>query len=180
MLRFALTILCWCFVLTGMPFVFANDPHREDEAETKSGMEYNVSVNVVEKGNRTLIASVRDHRIVVDQPREFGADNLGPTPPELLAVSFGTCIVSTLQLIALRENLDVRDISVTVEGTVDFSRAMGVSDANRAGFSGLTATIDFTSSLDDAARKALVERMAAIGAALDNIENATPVQYTLK
>ncbi len=150
------------------------------ESAGNDDMIYHVAVNVTEKGNRTLEAVVRDHRIVIDQPREFGADDKGPTPPELLAVSFGSCIVSTLQLIAARNGLDIRDISVAVEGSVDFSRALGLSDEKRAGFSALTATVDFTSSLDEAARRKLLDEVSRIGAALDTIENGAPVRYIVK
>ena len=152
-----------------------NTKQKED-----ADMKYNVTVTVTEQENRTLTARVRNHKIVIDQPKEFGADDKGATPPELLAVSFGSCIVSTLQLIAIQKELDIRDISVVIDGCIDFSRAMGISDRNRAGFPSLTATISFTSSLDEAAKKRLISEVAKIGAALDNIENATQVEYILK
>lgn len=153
---------------------------RAKEEKNGSDMKYNVAVTVTEKENRTLTAMVRNHKIVIDQPKEFGADNKGPTPPELLAVSFGSCIVSTLQLIAIQKELDVRNISVVIEGSIDFSKAMGISDKNRAGFLDLTATVSFTSTLDEASRKRLISEVARVGAALDNIENVTPVKYIVK
>lgn len=76
--------------------------------------------------------------------------------------------------------MDIKDISVIVEGSVDFSKALGISDEARAGFSSLTATIDFTTSLDGDAKRNLIDEVARIGAALDNIENGTPVKYIVK
>ena len=176
------TMCCW--ILSAGAGHSADAPdHGTDKTEAArpadgaADMRYDVAVRVTEKGNRTLVADVRGHRIVIDQPREFGADDKGPTPPELLAVSFASCIASTIQLLALRNGLEITDISVTVEGSIDFSKAMGISDEARAGFSGLTATVDFTSSLDAAARRKLIGEVARIGAALDNIENATPARY---
>jgi putative redox protein len=35
---------------------------------------------------------VRGHTVVVDQPTGSGGGDEGPTPPELLAISLGTCV----------------------------------------------------------------------------------------
>ena len=142
--------------------------------------DYPVKVTVDEASNRTLIATVRDHRLVIDQPRAFKGDDNGPTPPELLAVSYGTCVASTLQLVALQRGITIDDISVTVEGTVNFSKALGVSDDMRAGFSSLTATVSFVSRLNEAEKRALINEVARVGAVLDNLKNPTPLKYIVK
>ncbi len=141
---------------------------------------YTVKVNIEEIKNRTLKATVRDHTLVIDQPKEFGADDQGPTPPELLAVAFGSCIVSTIQLIAAQRDIQVNNIKVAVEGTVDFAKALGISDAGRPGLAGLNAHISFEAPLlSEEQKQQIIDQVAAVGAALDNIENNTPVTYTL-
>jgi putative redox protein len=42
------------------------------------------------KGDRFLV-QVRDHHVVVDQPRSFGGDDAGPTPTELFVASLAAC-----------------------------------------------------------------------------------------
>ena len=140
---------------------------------------YSIKVNIEAVKNRTLKATVRDHTLIIDQPEEFGADNQGPTPPELLAVAFGSCIASTIQLIAAQRNIDVTNIKVKVEGTVDFAKALGISDAKRAGLEGLDALISFDAPLSKEEKQQIIDQVAAVGAALDNIENPTPLTYTL-
>ena len=39
----------------------------------------------------TFVVGIRDHRVVVDQPKDAGGDDLGPTPTELFVASLGTC-----------------------------------------------------------------------------------------
>jgi uncharacterized OsmC-like protein len=56
---------------------------------------YNVKVDVKEVRNRTVQCKVRNHIVHIDQIKEFGADDTAPTPPELLAISLGSCVVST-------------------------------------------------------------------------------------
>ena len=100
----------------------------EKKGNTKEdSMLYPVHAQIKEIKNRTLEATVRGHKVIIDQPKAFGADDLGPTPPELLAISYGSCVVATIQLLALQQKLDISDISVTVDGIVDFSKARLVS-----------------------------------------------------
>ena len=42
-------------------------------------------------GGAQFEAMVRGHRIVADQPADNGGQDAGPTPPELLLASLGTC-----------------------------------------------------------------------------------------
>lgn len=138
---------------------------------------YTVKTEISVLKNRTLVCKVRNHTIIVDQPKAFGADDLGATPPEMLSIAYGSCVVSTMQLLALRRNLTVTDIFVEVEGSIDFSKALGINDANRAGFSGLNLKIRFNSSMTKEEKKSFINDVLKIGAAIDNVDNPTPVKY---
>jgi putative redox protein len=39
----------------------------------------------------TFVVGIRGHRIVVDQPKEAGGDDLGPTPTELFVAGLASC-----------------------------------------------------------------------------------------
>ena len=140
---------------------------------------YTVKTEISELKNRTLGCKVREHTIIVDQPKTFGADDLGPTPPEMLAIAYGSCVVSTMQLLALQRKLTVEDIFVEVEGSIDFSKALGISDANRAGFSGLNLKIRFNSDITKDEKISFINDVLKIGAAIDNVDNPTPVKYEI-
>lgn len=49
-------------------------------------------MNVEYTGGMRFDAKTRSHTIVVDQPKEGGGKDEGPTPPELFIASLGTCI----------------------------------------------------------------------------------------
>ncbi len=40
----------------------------------------------------TFVLGIRDHRVVVDQPKDAGGDDLGPTPTELFVASLAGCV----------------------------------------------------------------------------------------
>lgn len=150
----------------------------EAQAQNKKNL-YPVRVEITEVENRTLSCKVRDHEIVIDQPKAFGGDNSGPTPPEMLAVAYGSCIASTIQLFSTIRKLDITNISVEVKGTIDFSKALGVDTTNRAGFEALEINISFKSGMSPEQKTALLDDIFNVGAAIDNVNNTTPVSYKL-
>jgi len=146
---------------------------------TKNPNLYPVKAEISVLNNRTLECKVRNHTVIVDQPKAFGADDLGPTPPEMLSIAYGSCVVSTMQLLSIKRNLSITDISVIVEGKIDFSKALGISDANRAGFPNLNLKISFKSDMTKAQKESFINEVIRIGAAIDNVENTTPVSYEI-
>ena len=142
-------------------------------------MIYNVKVDVKEIKNRLVECRVRDHIVNVDQPEEFGADNSAPNPPEMLAIALGSCFVSTIQFIAIQRNIDVKNIHVIVEGDIDFSKAMGVSNKERAGFKALEVGVEFDTNLNPHEKTEFMKNVVECGASIDNILNSTPIDYKI-
>jgi putative redox protein len=58
---------------------------------------------------------IRNHELVVDEPKEFGGSDEGPSPQELLAASLATCTAITMEMYAKRKGWDIGPISVSVE-----------------------------------------------------------------
>jgi putative redox protein len=66
-------------------------------------------------GNLRQTVHIRDHRVTVDEPREAGGDDMGPSPQELLAASLASCTAITMEMYAQRKGWDVGDIEVGCE-----------------------------------------------------------------
>jgi putative redox protein len=63
------------------------------------------------RGDRFLI-EVRDHHIVVDQPRESGGDDVGPTPTELFVAGLAACVGFYAERFLLRHRLPAEGLKV--------------------------------------------------------------------
>lgn len=59
-------------------------------------------------------ATIRSHRIVVDQPVRGGGEDAGPSPLELLGASLGTCIALYVQQFCAARNLPYEGMRVEV------------------------------------------------------------------
>jgi putative redox protein len=59
------------------------------------------------------------HTIVVDEPREAGGSDTGPSPTRLLAASLASCIAITMEMYAARKGWDLGEVRVDVEVEYD-------------------------------------------------------------
>lgn len=58
---------------------------------------------------------IRDHELIVDELRDEGGDDAGPSPQELLAASLASCTAITMEMYAKRKGWDIGKIEVAVE-----------------------------------------------------------------
>jgi putative redox protein len=65
----------------------------------------------------THAVSMREHQLAVDEPRELGGEDEGPSPEELLAASLASCTAITMEMYAQRKGWDIGPIEVEAEFT---------------------------------------------------------------
>jgi putative redox protein len=70
-------------------------------------------------GPYAQIVSAREHRLTVDEGRDLGGEDSGPTPSELLLGALASCVAITLKMYAGRKGWDLRHVSVDVSGRDD-------------------------------------------------------------
>jgi putative redox protein len=63
------------------------------------------------RGDRFLI-QVRDHHLVVDQPRASGGDDVGPTPTELFVAGLATCVAFYAERFFVRHGVSADGLRV--------------------------------------------------------------------
>jgi putative redox protein len=113
--------------------------------------------------------SARGHQLLVDEPRDAGGADAGPTPYELLLAALGACTAMTLRLYADRKGIPLEGVEVELEH--DHVHAQDCQDCEtREGFlDRITKRLVLYGPLTDEQRKRLVE-----------IAERCPVQRTLE
>lgn len=62
---------------------------------------------------------IRDFQVVSDSPPDFAGYDLGPSSPELLLGALSSCLTHTYLIQAADQQIDLRDVSVEVQGQLD-------------------------------------------------------------
>jgi putative redox protein len=60
---------------------------------------------------------VTGHKVVVDEPRENGGVDAGPSPTDMLAVALASCTAITMEMYAKRKGWDLGLVEVDAEYT---------------------------------------------------------------
>ena len=55
------------------------------------------------------------HKLVVDEPRESGGNDEGPSPTRITAAALAACTAITIEMYADRKGWELPDVEVTVE-----------------------------------------------------------------
>jgi len=67
------------------------------------------------EGKLQHVVEVGPHKLIADAPSQYGGDDAGFTPHDLLASSLGACTALTLNMYAQRKGFDLQKVDVVVE-----------------------------------------------------------------
>ena len=105
------------------------------------------------KGGFRSEATIREFAPVVsDEPAALGGDDTGPNPVEQLLAALGNCLAVGYAANATVAGIEIRDMSIDLEGDIDLQTFLGLAQGN-AGYSGIQVKvkIDSDASAEDLA-----------------------------
>jgi uncharacterized OsmC-like protein len=97
--------------------------------------------NVTWTGAFKSEARVRDFApIASDEPSGLGGSDSAPNPVEQLLAALGNCLAVGYAANATVAGIEIKDLSIELEGDIDLRTFLGLADDN-AGYSGIRATV---------------------------------------
>jgi uncharacterized OsmC-like protein len=138
----------------------------------------NVEAKTLE--NMKIEVTARDHKLMIDQPKAGGGNDSGPTPLEYLFFSLAGCIGTIGTIIAKQKRIDLRGISVKVEGNLDLEVLMGKSKENRAGFQEIKVITDIDADMSREEKEKFLHEIDERCPISDNIANTTAIEFVVE
>ncbi|MEA4907218.1 MAG: OsmC family protein [Chloroflexi bacterium] len=135
-----------------------------------------VSVKAVQTNGFTIEAHAHQHTVVIDQPLNAGGKDCGPTPLEYLFFSLSGCIITIGHIIAQQQKLNVRNISVDIEGELNTDVLLGRSTEVRPGFTGIRLVTHIDADMTQAEKEQFLHDIDARCPISDNVANLTPIE----
>ncbi len=139
------------------------------------------TVSVESKLNDKFVieSDVRGHKVVIDQPTNAGGTDAGPTPLELVLVSLAGCIGTIGRIVAMQQRINLRGMTIKVEGDLDTDGLLGKPIDGRIGFEGMTISVDVDADLSDEEKLAFVHEVDHRCPVSENLLNETPINVKL-
>lgn len=80
--------------------------------------------------------------LIIDEPKEMGGTDEGPSPIQVLLMSLAGCLNVTGHEIARQKGLQLNSMKVKIEGAMNPCTFLGCSFEERAGFQNIVVTIN--------------------------------------
>ena len=109
------------------------------------------------------------HGILADESEEYGGNDFGPSPYELLNSSLGACTAMTLHMYARRKGWDLQEVKVHLAYSRSYKEDCDHCDQKESRLDHFERIIEIKGNLDDKQRNRLLE-----------IANKCPVHRTLE
>ncbi|MDF2181725.1 OsmC family protein [Neptuniibacter sp. CAU 1671] len=104
-------------------------------------------------------SNIRDHHVVIDQPKYGGGTDLGPTPLEYFLFAMAGCIGTIGRIVAHQEKITLRGMEVDVSGEMDADGLMGRSPDAPIGFTSITISAKIDADLTEAEKTAFLTKV---------------------
>lgn len=129
-----------------------------------------------EMGNTFATKINCSHPFVIDQPKMAGGNNEGPNPLEIFLSSLPACICAIGRIIAMQRKVDLRGISVALEGDIDKDFLLGKTTEGRSGFTEIRSFITIDADLSKEEKEAFLQDIAKRCPVADNIKHQSVVK----
>ena len=122
-------------------------------------------------------AQTRSHELILDEPRENGGTDQGPTPLEALLAALAGCLIMTLRLHAQRNHIDIESVEAVAEAYIDPRGFIGKA---KPGLQDTKLHLVVRSSADPEKVKELVHNAEKYCPVADTLRSETPVKLELE
>lgn len=126
-----------------------------------------------------VLSTFRSHKIDIDEPKNLGGTDKGPSPIELLLAALGSCQIITLAFFAPRLGVKLKAVETVVEGYLDPRGFMGVSGV-RPGFQKICISTKIQAEGPSEKIKELVRISEERCPVNDNIRNNTSIELLVE
>ncbi len=99
----------------------------------------------IEKPFVVEIKTSTGHRLIVDEPEEYGGSNRGPNPIELFLASIASCFAISLLIHAKRRKVSIERIEVSIRGEFDIRGFLAI-EGFESGLKDIVMSIEIESS----------------------------------
>ncbi|WP_414050804.1 OsmC family protein [Macrococcus animalis] len=117
-------------------------------------------------------SSVRDFKMIMDEPESLGGTNNGMNPVEALLSAVGGCKVIVARSFAKMKKIDLQAITIDVEGTLDTDGFTGRNKEAKIGLSHLKTIYKIKANNSEEELKAFVDFIERTCPVIDTIVNA--------
>ena len=131
------------------------------------------------KGGFRSEATIREFEpISSDEPDALGGTDSGPNPVEQILAAFGNCLAVGYAANATVAGIEIRDLSIELEGDLDLHTFLGLREGN-AGYDSITVKVNIDSDASAQDLQALHDKVSSTSPVGHSLGQAIPLKIEL-
>ena len=156
-----------------------NNLQKDFTVNPKNAVVQYESSSILNEGLQSMV-TLREHKLIVDEPKSFGGKDEGPSPVELILAALATCQEITYKAFATAAGINIESVSVNLKGELDFQGFLALNKNTRPGFQHISGTIDIKSSSPKAEIDKLIDTVNTHCPVLDILSKGVPIKLFQK
>mgnify|MGYP001626603902 CR=1 FL=1 len=156
-----------------------NNLQKDFIANPKNAVVQYESNSILKEGLQSVV-TLREHKLVVDEPKSFGGKDDGPSPVELILAALATCQEITYKAFATAAGINIESVSVNLKGALDLQGFLALNKNTRPGFQSISGTVDIKSSSSKAEIDKLIDTVNKHCPVLDILSKGVPIKLFQK
>lgn len=136
--------------------------------------------SVVLKEGMRCQATARDFMVTMDEPPSLGGSDRAMNPVELLLSALGGCLVISAQAFAAECGVELKDVTVDLEGDLNTDGFMGKDPDVPAGFLDIRANVSVDTDSPSENVSKLIETIDKRCPVSDSLRRSIPVTVNFK
>jgi putative redox protein len=121
-----------------------------------------------------------NHVVKIDQPISGGGTDTGPNPLQLQLAALAGCFGTIARIVANRQKLPMRGMTVNVEGDIDTDYLLGKTKEGRAGFQTLRVRVAIDADMTREEKEKFIHEVDSRCPISENLLNATPMEIVVE
>ena len=139
-----------------------------------------IEIRTESQGHTELDVSVRNHKLKVDEPEDFGGTNKGANPIEYLFAGLAGCLNVTVHQVAKEKGVKIEKLKIDVKGILDLEGFMNKDSDKRSGFQEIKVEVDMKTDSDEETENKMLEEAEKRCPVSDTIHNETSIKLERK
>jgi len=152
---------------------------KDFTANPKNAVVQYESNSILKEGLQSVV-TLREHKLIVDEPKSFGGKDEGPSPVELILAALATCQEITYKAFATAAGINIESVSVNLKGALDLQGFLALNKNTRPGFQYISGTVDIKSSSPKAEIDKLIDTVNTHCPVLDILSKGVPIKLFQK
>ena len=127
----------------------------------------------------TISMQAGNHTIYVDQPKNSGGQDMGPTPLQLVMAAVVGCFGTIGRIIAHQQKISLRGMQFAIEADYDPDGLMGRNDEVRPGFQAVRVRVDIDADLSHEEKQQFLAEIERRCPLADNLLHGTSLHSSV-